>query len=77
MRITKPSWGPLAHGNKANLLTPGCGEQCSVYCRGPCTESGQLAFKRPELPDGSQGEVFEARVRLRVIGCVNSPWMFF
>ena len=77
MSITKPNWGPLAHGGKANPLTPGCGGQCSVYCRALSAEPRQLAFERPDLPDGFQGEVFEARVRVRVVGCVNSSWMFF
>ena len=33
-------------------------------------------LKRPKLPDGFQGKVFNARVRERVEGCVISSWTF-
>ena len=68
MRITKPNWGPLAHGGKANLLTPGCGGQCSVYCRASSKESKQLVFKRHKLAASFQGKVFKDRVKKRGYG---------
>jgi len=72
-----PSGDHPDSGIKPSFLTPGCGGQCSVYCRAPSTEPRQLAFERPDLHDGFQGEVFEARVRVRVVGCVNGWWIFF
>lgn len=39
-------------------------------------ESKQLLLKRPKLPDGFQGKVFNARVRERVAGYVISSWTF-
>ena len=43
--------------NKANLLTPVCGEgKYNVYCKAPSVrpskETWQLMLKKPELPDG-------------------------
>ena len=78
--VLEPSDSALASGRRAlssrhgwtsgPLRSPG-------HCRALSTEPRQLAFERPDLPDGFQGEVFEARVRVRVVGCVNSSWMFF
>ena len=54
--------------NRANLVTPGCGEgKYSVYCKAPSKENGQLVLKRPECPEGFQGRVFKDSVRERVM----------
>ena len=73
------TWVHLPTHSKTNLLTLGCdGGKCSIYCRAPSKESRQLEeLKRPELPDGFQGEVFKDRVREGSLGCVISVWTFF
>ena len=73
------TWVHLPTHSKTNLLTLGCdGGKCSIYCRAPSKESRQLEeLKRPELPDGFQGEVFKDRVREGSLGYVISVWTFF
>ena len=42
----------------------GCGEgNCNVYCKAPDKELGQLILRKPELPDGFQGNIFKGKVR--------------
>lgn len=40
-------------------------------------ENGQLGLKRPELPNGSQGSVFQGQVRRRVLGSRISSHSIF
>ena len=64
--------------SKASLLTCSCCEgKCSIYFRAPSKEYRWLMLKRPELPGGFQGKVFEDRVRERIAGCIISLWTFF
>ena len=54
--------------NKANLMTPGCGQgKYSVYCKapnmGPNKENRKLRLTRPKLPSGFQGRGFKVSVR--------------
>ena len=42
----------------------GCGEgMCSVYCKIPDKSSEQLMLRKPELPNGFQGNIFKFQVR--------------
>ena len=61
--LPNQTWVHLPMCSKANLLTPGCEGKCSVYCRALSKESRQLVPKRPELPEGFQGNVFKNKVR--------------
>lgn len=60
--LPNQTWGCLPTGTQANLLTQDCGDgKCSIYCKTPRKESRQLVLKRPDLPEGFQGKVYEDR----------------
>ena len=57
---------------KANLLTPGCGdEKCSIYCK---AEQGVWVAnaKKSKVSDGFQGRVFKDKLREKVASSVVS-----
>lgn len=69
--LSNQIWVYLPTSNKANLLTPGCGEgKYSIYHKALSKENGQLIFKRLELPTGFQGKGFKGSVRNGGAGCV-------
>lgn len=73
--VTEPKSGLLAHVQKANLLTPGCGEgKYSVDCKAPSMEKGQIMLKRPKFLDDFLGRGFKCSVREGAAGCVISSW---
>ena len=75
--LPNQTWVCSLECNKANLLTPGCGEgKYNLYCRAPSTEKGQLKLKGPELPNGFQERDFKGTVRERTAGCMISCAQF-
>ena len=56
--------------SKANLLTPGCGEESAALivfsCQTRCSE--QLMLKKLKLSDGLQGSILKGKVRERSCG---------
>ena len=64
--------------HNGNLLTPSCGEgKCSLHCKVPEKESGQLTLKKGKLLDGFQGKslFWQNWVCMRATGCVILLWL--